>query len=217
MPSSHRRQNSREPSQGGEPDGEDNGRGDSGSRKPRRPRGAPSNPGGDDDDNGGSGSDAEVDGLDPGGSKALLQLLRRANQKSRVEERDKIEIAKMPNVIEFRARKITVRSEVAAASGLGDEGLKWIMEVEKHGATFESSASSGKCHTLDIKLAAALNHASTGTVGREIATATEKAAQNDKLLRGRQALWLVYRWCATNQEAGALYELTDLLISGLPI
>ena len=84
-----------------------------------------------------------------------------------------------------------MRRKVAAAIGLSDEGLKWIMEVEKPTTTFESLASSGKCVTLDIKIAAALNHASTGTVGREIATATEKAAQNNKLLRGRQALWLV--------------------------
>ncbi len=62
-------------------------------------------------------------------------------QKSRIKEREKIEIAKMLTVIEFRVWKITVRRKVAAAIGLSDEGLKWIMEVEKPTTTFESLAS----------------------------------------------------------------------------
>ena len=85
------------------------------------------------------------------------------------------------------------------------------MEVEKESTTFLSLADSGSFTTLDIKLSAAAIGASTGVVGQEITTEAEKASQQCRLLRGRQALWLVYRWYATNQEQGAMFEMIDLM------
>ena len=117
----------------------------------------------------------------------------------------------MPSVVQFRSWKIAVRNEVAAASGRVDVGLAWMMEVEKESATFLSLADSGSFTTLDVKLSAALTGASTGVVGQEITTEAEKASQQCRLLRGRQALWLVYRWYATNQEQGAMVEMIDLM------
>ena len=94
-----------------------------------------------------------------------MRLFKKATQRGRIREKDKIEVAKMPSVVQFRSWKIAVRNEVAAASGRGDIGLTWIMEVEKEGATFVSLADSGSFTTLDIKQSAALTNAITGDVG----------------------------------------------------
>ena len=56
----------------------------------------------------------------------------------------------MPNVVQFRSWKIAVRNEVAAASGRGDVGLAWIMEVEKESTTFLSLADSGSFTKLSM-------------------------------------------------------------------
>ena len=188
---------------GGGGNGNDNKhhRDDKPKRKPKR------DPDPDDDDDGNgaggaSGSDDDAGGNPKGkGIDALLALLKGAANKTRLKEKDKLEITKMPSVIEFRAWKIAVRGEIAAASGRDDAGLQWAMEVENPSATFESLADSCKFRTLDEKLASALNLAGSGVVGRELATETEKAAQQGRLLRGRQALRIVYKWYATNTEA----------------
>ena len=48
-------------------------------------------------------------------------------------------------------------------------------------------------------------------LGREIALRTELEDKEDRLIKGRQLLWLVYHHFRLTEEAGGLYDLNDLM------
>ena len=104
-----------------------------------------------------------------------------------------------------------MRQEIAAASGKGDTGFQWAQEVEREGATHESLADSGRFVTLDAKLASALAKIAHGEIGRRITLATEMAAREGRMLKGRQSLLIVYEHFTVSEEAGALYDFEDLM------
>ena len=193
-------------------------------KPPKKPPKPPDDDDGDDDDEEDEGSDdygsaeSEDDKAEtskrpkPKGSLEDVLLKALTGQSKRLKEATEIKLPAMPDAVGFKQWKLTVRSKVADASGRGDDGLRWVMKVEDATASFESLADSGKGFTrLDMKLSAAITTASTGEVGREVAEATEAAAKNGKMLRGRQALWLVYQWYKVTEEAGALFDLSDLM------
>ena len=101
---------------------------------------------------------------------------------------------------------------MAAASGRSDDALAWIREVEKDGVTFESLQRSGsKYESLDQKLAAAPATMVHPEISRHIVQASEVATQTDRVLRGRRALFIAYRYYATNATLGAAYCIADLV------
>jgi hypothetical protein len=51
----------------------------------------------------------------------------------------------------------------------------------------------------------------TGELGRKLSLAVEVAAKCGLMLRGRQALFIIYEHFKTAEKAGALFELTDLM------
>ena len=90
--------------------------------------------------------------------------------------------------------------------------MSWIREVEREGATFESLHRTGsKYESLDQKLAAALASMVHTEISRLIVQASEMATQNDRVLRSRQALFIVYQYYATNASLGAAYSIVDLV------
>jgi hypothetical protein len=56
-----------------------------------------------------------------------------------------------------------------------------------------------------FELAAAITGIASGELGRIILMATEEAAEDRKLLGGRNALLIVYKHFNTNAEAGPVY------------
>ena len=129
----------------------------------------------------------------------------------KTKEAETVKLSAIPeNPVKFKAWKSDVRAQIAAASGKADKGLIWALEVEKETATFGSLRDSGKFPTLDVKLSAALTKLAHGDLGREIALQQEQAAKCGRLLRGRQALYMIYQHFKTAEEAGALYDLVDL-------
>jgi hypothetical protein len=143
--------------------------------------------------------------------KRATDVVKALNSVRKVKEAETLKISNLPDAVGFRAWKIVVRNEVAAGSGRDDKGLRWILEVEADGVTFEGLAEpTEKFRSIDVKLAAALTKAAHGVVGRELALATETAAKEGKLLRGRQGLYIIHKWYKTNEAAGALYAITDV-------
>ena len=71
-----------------------------------------------------------------------------------VKQADKIQLSAMPSVSQFRGWKQQALEEVAAASGIPDEGFAWIHEVDRK--DYAELQNSGKLPSLDAKLAAAL-------------------------------------------------------------
>ena len=90
--------------------------------------------------------------------------------------------------------------------------MRWIREVELDTATHESLRKPGKKYeSLDQKLAAALSSMAHDEIGRHITQAAEEAAHNNEILRGRQALLLVYTHYALNASLGSAYSVIDLV------
>ena len=104
-----------------------------------------------------------------------------------------------------------MRKEVAAASGIGEEAFCWIMEVEAPDATLESMADPGSFPSLDTKLSSAIFKISTGELGRKIRHADDMEARRMRMMKGRQALWIIYDHFRINEEAGSLYDMQDLI------
>ena len=76
--------------------------------------------------------------------------------KAKVKEADHVKLSPLPTATEFPAWRSSVRKEVAAASGTGEEAFRWIMEVESPDATFELLADCGSFPSLDTKLGSAI-------------------------------------------------------------
>jgi len=105
----------------------------------------------------------------------------------------------------------TTNEAVIAASGRPEDCFRWMLEAEHPQATFESLAHSGEFLTLDMKLAASIAAQSTGEIGRQLSLRKAEQKRLGVMLRGRQLLWLIGEYCKTNDEAGAMYELGDLM------
>ena len=128
-----------------------------------------------------------------------------------MKEADAIKISPLPTATQFRAWRLLVRDEVVAASERGQKAATWVMEVDSPDATYDLLAESGEFMSLHVKLAAALSKLASGDLGRKLTQAKEVEARMGVMLKGRQALWMVYEYYRVNAEAGALFDLSDLL------
>jgi hypothetical protein len=112
----------------------------------------------------------------------------------------------------FRSWRCAVRDEVSAASGRGDVAFRWIQEVEQPDATLERLADSGRHFvTLDHKLKSAIQRVTRDEIGRQITQASDDEAKNGRLLKGRQALLIVYKYYEINDCLGVIYNTRDLM------
>ena len=73
-----------------------------------------------------------------------------------MKEAGAIKLPALPSPQQFRSWKVSVRSEVTAASGKGELAFQWVIKAESPSATFASLADSEGYDSLDAKLAAAL-------------------------------------------------------------
>ena len=139
------------------------------------------------------------------------------NIRYRVKEADLLKIpSEFPTAASLSSWKVQVGKNLVAASGRWDEEeMGWFMETERAYSTFESLADSGeeRFKSLDLKLAAALGPvvrkaSNSFTLGIDL---KEKiAAQKNRVLKGRQIVWLMYKHFQTNPNMGIVYSITDL-------
>ena len=86
-------------------------------------------------------------------------------------------ITTLPTKAQFRAWRLSLRSNVTAVARDADSAFEWIIEVEKVGCEIEDFASPGDKHQLlDAALAAALCNVATGDSGRVMTLKTESEA-----------------------------------------
>jgi len=140
--------------------------------------------------------------------------LRESLGKARIKEAETIKIPPLPSATQFRSWKVSVRTEVTAASGRGDVAFKWILLAESPSSSFESLATSGTgFESLDAKLAAAMTKLSHGELGRlfSLATEHERLADPPRMIKGRQLLWTVHDYHKFDEEVGAIMDIKDLM------
>ena len=170
--------------------------------------------GDDDDDSDGPPPFGYDDDYDSSGSsdddaeKLLRKLRRRRNGK----EADKIILPAISNAAAFRAWRVTARTNVVAASGKGEHAFLWIMEVENPEVSFKRLYNTGsRFSDLDAKLLSAVTDKAHGELGREITQKIEEFAKVGRMLRGRQALRMIYNYMKVSEQAGALFDISDLM------
>ena len=113
----------------------------------------------------------------------------------------------------FLAWKENLFTKLQQVSGRSDNKvIDWLLEVECDDVTHEKLANSGKFSTLDIKLINALTEIAKGELGRMIIAATQKERRVKKqMLKGRQALLIIYEYFAVNSKLKQVCKLNDLM------
>ena len=133
------------------------------------------------------------------------------DDKPRVKEAETIRLPGFPNPESYRSWKISVREAVRAASDRPDEAFNWVQEVYEKTATIEALRTTGKFITLDTKILNALSVTAKGELNRQIINYKESEAAAGRAVRGRQVLFMFEQFFKTNEAAGSLYSVEDLL------
>jgi hypothetical protein len=114
------------------------------------------------------------------------------------------------------AWKLQVGKNLVAAGGRIDQReIAWWAEVSKETSTFDSLADSGEERfvSLDLKLSISLS-VMLKEVNNEVTASTaqkeQAAAQQNKMLKGRQIAWLLFTFFRRNPKMGVFYSVTDL-------
>ena len=119
----------------------------------------------------------------------------------------------LPHPSQFRAWRITVLQNLDATANRNDSRvIDWAREVEDESKSAEYFADSGKTfQSVDRKLGAALSKIATGELGRRITQLQDQAMQNEnRMVRGREILRLIFLYFATGKNAEVMFSLNDL-------
>ena len=133
------------------------------------------------------------------------------DDKPRVKEAESIRLPDFPNPESYRSWKIAVREAVRAASDRPDEAFNWVQEVYEKTATSDALRTTGKFITLDTKILNALSRVTKGELNRQIINYKESEAAAGRAVRGKQVLFMFEQFFKTNEAAGSLYSVEDLL------
>ena len=94
--------------------------------------------------------------------------------RARVKECDVVKVGDYPTMKNFRFWKNSVIQEVCAASGRGDQFVKWIRKAFNLDYPYERLGNPSLLHqSIDTKLANALNLMVRGEVERSATSRTE--------------------------------------------
>lgn len=134
------------------------------------------------------------------------------------KEADKIEIDGEPNIGNIVTWKVNNRKIIANSSTRPADCMKWVMEVERPGATLVDFADSGRYPNLDSKLSTALTLKIKGITNlmEQVQILEEQQAQSFQMLKGRQILWLIYehfRLSDGDRRTQIMMELTLLRVA----
>ena len=85
-----------------------------------------------------------------------------------------------------------------ATSGRPDESVEWLSEVCKETTTQEMLGDAGGFATHDAKIFSAVTNVLEGDSARQIGTFKQREGNENRLVRGRQVLWMLDAYTATN-------------------
>ena len=166
----------------------------------------------DDDESDDDSSNSDHDGTSGEEDRAMKKLGKLLSKRKPGREADKIVLPAVSDAAAFRAWKITTRTNVVAASGMGMRAFKWFSEIEREGMTLKRLYKTGSRFAgLDAKLLSGITDKAHGELGREITQKIEEYAKRGKMFRGRQAVFMVYEYMRVSEQAGALYDISDLM------
>ena len=131
--------------------------------------------------------------------------------KNKPKEAEKIVFPKFPLPEQYRNWRIRVREAVVAASAQPDLAFDWLSAVWDKDTTEETLRDPKGFVTLDAKVLSAITNILEGDFARQMDTLKEKEANANRLVRGRQILYKLHEFFATNALHGSVYDVEDLL------
>ena len=131
--------------------------------------------------------------------------------KNKPKEAEKIVFPKFPLPEQYRNWRIHVREAVVAASAQPDLAFDWLSAVWDKDTTEETLRDPKGFVTLDAKVLSAITKILEGDFARQMDTLKEKEANANRLVRGRQILYKLHDFFATNALHGSVYDVEDLL------
>ena len=131
--------------------------------------------------------------------------------KNKPKEAEKIVFPKFPLPEQYRNWRIRVREAVVAASAQPDLAFDWLSAVWDKDTTEETLRDPKGFVTLDAKVLSAITNILEGDFARQMDTLKEKEANANRLVRGRQILFKLHEFFATNALHGSVYDVEDLL------
>ena len=119
----------------------------------------------------------------------------------------------LPTAPKFKTWRNRVRLQVSQhMPKRADDVMEWILKVEKKDITYVELGNSDDFYELDIVLAAAIGKILVGELGRKIHQLIDDTVKiHRKPPRGRQLLWHIYSYNKTAVDAGAIYDITDII------
>ena len=108
----------------------------------------------------------------------------------------------------FNPWKEAIYDEIVGASGRGMEAFKWIKAVETK--SFAELEDSGAFESIDFKITSALMKLLPADLKTQVSFEKTKLLREDRLLKGRQILHMVYASYKVSRSAGAIVDFRDL-------
>ena len=127
------------------------------------------------------------------------------------KEAEKIVFPKFPQPETYRNWRLRVREAVVAASDRPDEAFEWLSEVWREGTTEEMLRDSSGFATLDAKIHSAITNVLEGDFARQMDTFKEREGHENRFVRGRQILWKLDGYLATNALHGSVYDMEEFV------
>ena len=101
--------------------------------------------------------------------------------------------------------------EIVAASARPKRAFEWILEVRAQGIAYDVLAEPGDdMATLDAKLSSALAHIAPAECQRTLQTTKIDAMKDNKMIAGRQILFLIYHHFRMSEMDGGVYDTEHL-------
>ena len=97
----------------------------------------------------------------------------------------------------------------SAAGRQGDAAFPWIRKCETDEPSSLHTPGVGWI-ALDRKIAAGLTRICNGEIGREITQVSTMMYNDNKIVRGRVLLALVFRYYSSGSSGQVLYDLTSV-------
>ena len=146
-------------------------------------------------------------------SSSTSSSKRRSRRETvRTKEADSIKLLPLPDKAgQFRRWRLSTRRKVIAASANPATAYNWIKMVEDKEVSFEDLRISGSFLTLDTKLGSSISEIAKGELGRRLTLTTEREDKEGRNVTGRQLLKVVYEYYKTDESAGILYDVSDLM------
>ena len=116
---------------------------------------------------------------------------------------------KFPQPKTYRNWRLRVREAVVAASDRPNESFEWLSEVWNETTTEEMLRDPGGFTTLDAKILSAITNVLESDFVRQIDTFKEREGNENRLVRGKQVLWTLDAYLATNALHGSVYDMED--------